>query len=68
MICCRFTKQVYNKWLADVDEACSFNLDQPLLLRSEATNLISLNFDPQVKINFTVLSPNRYFTNNVVYQ
>ena len=45
---CRFEKEVYNEWLAGVDEACAFNLNQPLLSRDEETKLIKLNFDDQV--------------------
>ena len=44
----RFEKQVYDEWVAGVEEACSFNLAQPLLNRDEDTKLISVNFDPQV--------------------
>ena len=36
--------------MAGVDEACSFNLAQPLLTRDDETKLIAVNFDPQVKI------------------
>ena len=31
-----------------MDEACSFNLNQPLINRNEETKLISVNFDPQL--------------------
>ncbi len=31
-----------------MDEACSFNLAQPLITRNEETKLISVNFDPQL--------------------
>lgn len=44
----RFDKELYEEWLAGVDEACSFNLDQPLITRNEETKLISVNFDQQV--------------------
>ena len=45
---CRFEKEMYDEWLAGVDEACSFNLNQPLISRSEESKLISVNFDPQL--------------------
>ena len=44
----RFEKEVYDEWVAGVDEACSFNLAQPLLTRNEETKLIAVNFDPKV--------------------
>jgi len=49
--CCAklsFEKKIYEQWVAGVDEACSFNLAQPLIVRSEETNFIAVNFDPQV--------------------
>jgi len=52
MLCCcaklSFEKKIYEQWVAGVDEACSFNLAQPLIVRSEETNFIAVNFDPQV--------------------
>lgn len=45
---CRWDKQIYEEWMRGVDEACSFNLSQPLLSRNEETKLIAVNFDPQV--------------------
>jgi len=39
---------IYAEWIAGVSEACSFNLQQPLLTRNEETKLIAVNFDPQV--------------------
>ena len=44
----RFEKEMYEEWLAGVDEACSFNLNQPLISRNEESKLISVNFDPQL--------------------
>ncbi|CAH1795230.1 unnamed protein product [Owenia fusiformis] len=44
----KYEKQCYNEWVAGVDEACSFNLAQPLLQRNEETKLICHNFDPQL--------------------
>ena len=41
-------EEVYKEWAAGVNEACAFNLKQPLLLRNEETRLISVNFDPQL--------------------
>ena len=43
-----FDKQVYDEWTAGVDEACNFNLAQPLINRNEETKLIAVNFDPQL--------------------
>ena len=47
-----FDRNIYQRWLAGVDEACSFNLAQPLVVRNEETNFIAVNFDPQV-IDYT---------------
>ncbi|XP_013396327.1 dynein beta chain, ciliary isoform X2 [Lingula anatina] len=44
----KFEKQMYDEWTAGVNEACSFNLAQPLLTRNEETKLIAVNFDPQL--------------------
>nr|KAG5690881.1 hypothetical protein BaRGS_028913 [Batillaria attramentaria] len=41
-------KQVFEEWMKGVDEACSFNLSQPLLSRNEETKHIAVNFDPQL--------------------
>ena len=43
-----FERQMYQQWTAGVDEACSFNLNQPLITRNNSTNLIQVNFDHQV--------------------
>ena len=45
----RYEKQIYDEWTAGVEEACSFNLAQPLITRNEETKLIAVNFDPQVR-------------------
>jgi dynein heavy chain len=39
-----FEKKVYTEWVAGVDSACSFNQDQPVLIRA-ADNVLSVNFD-----------------------
>lgn len=43
-----FERRAYDDWLANVDEQCSFNLNQPLLSRDDETKLLKLNFDDQV--------------------
>ncbi|GAB1599188.1 dynein beta chain, ciliary [Argonauta hians] len=43
-----FEDQQYSEWARTVDEACCFNLSQPLLSRNEQTKLISVNFDAQL--------------------
>ena len=48
---CRLEAEMYQEWLSHVDEACSFNLAQPLIVRDPETNLIKVNFDPQVMSN-----------------
>ncbi|CBY35492.1 unnamed protein product, partial [Oikopleura dioica] len=44
-----FKKQTYAKWIATVDEDCTFNLSKPLLERDAETNLISVNFNPKLE-------------------
>ena len=39
---------MFDEWMAGVDDACSYNLDQPLITRNEESKLITVNFDPQV--------------------
>lgn len=39
-----FEERVYKEWVGSVDEACSFNLNQPILNRND-NNVISVNFD-----------------------
>ena len=49
-----FESAEYAQWLDGVDEACSFNLAQPLLKRNDDTNLIAVNFDPDVRSIYCV--------------
>ncbi|XP_076453714.1 LOW QUALITY PROTEIN: dynein beta chain, ciliary-like [Babylonia areolata] len=44
----QWDKEIFEEWMKGVDEACSFNLSQPLLSRNEDTKLIAVNFDPQL--------------------
>jgi len=55
-LCGSFEANVYQRWVAGVDEACSFNLAQPLIVRNEETNFIAVNFDPQVIYMLTYLA------------
>lgn len=41
--------QIYCNWKSKVDEVCQFNLDQPLIKRSDKDGLLSVNFDPKVQ-------------------
>ena len=45
---CRHDQTIYEVWAKQVDEICTFNQQQSLLLRNEETKLISVNFDPKV--------------------
>lgn len=47
-VVCSVEEEMYKEWLAQVDEACKFNLAQALIHRNIENNLISVNFDPQV--------------------
>ena len=53
-VVCSVEEEMYKEWLAQVDEACKFNLAQALLHRNIENNLISVNFDPQVIQNLHV--------------
>ncbi|KAK3590847.1 hypothetical protein CHS0354_024585 [Potamilus streckersoni] len=44
----KWDEQIFKDWVSHVDEACSFNLNQPLLTRNPESNLLSVNFDPQL--------------------
>ena len=45
-----------------MDEVASANLEKPLLLRNQETQLISVNFDPKV-----VLTTKIYYKNDAVH-
>merc|ERR1712019_20210 len=53
----KFEENVYAEWVATVDEACNFNMNQPILKRDEKTNTLSVNFDRALT---TVLREVRY--------
>ncbi|KAL3316100.1 Dynein heavy chain 9, axonemal [Cichlidogyrus casuarinus] len=38
----------YKKWTLNVDDICAFNLSQAILNRNPGTDLIEINFDPQL--------------------
>ena len=42
--------EVYEEWIATVDEVAKANLEKPLLVRDPNTLMIGVNFDPQVSI------------------
>ena len=51
----RFQDQIYQHWTTGIEEKCKFNLGQPLITRNQETQLISVNFDPQVSfIRFVI--------------
>uniref|UniRef100_H2ZKA8 AAA+ ATPase domain-containing protein n=1 Tax=Ciona savignyi TaxID=51511 RepID=H2ZKA8_CIOSA len=43
-----YENKIFEQWTSGVEEACKFNLGQPLLKRNPDTQLISVNFDPQL--------------------
>ena len=47
---CRWEKEQYVMWSMTVDEACAFNLDQPIIKRNTANDNIKVNFDPTVSV------------------
>ncbi|KAL3857821.1 hypothetical protein ACJMK2_012454, partial [Sinanodonta woodiana] len=44
----RWDEEAYSEWNEGVETACSFNLHQPLLSRDPETQLLSVNFNPQL--------------------
>jgi len=53
----KFEENVYAEWVATVDEACNFNMNQPVLKRDAQNNILSVNFDRALT---TVLREVRY--------
>ena len=43
-----YEEEVFTEWTQGVDDIAKTNLDKPLLLRNPSTQLISVNFDPQL--------------------
>ncbi|CAK8694647.1 unnamed protein product [Clavelina lepadiformis] len=43
-----FEESIYAQWTTSVDERSQYNLNQPLITRNSDTNLISVNFNPQL--------------------
>nr|XP_056713421.1 dynein axonemal heavy chain 11 [Euleptes europaea] len=44
----QYEEEIYCKWKSKVDNVCQFNLDQPLIKRSDKDGLLSVNFDPKL--------------------
>jgi len=63
-VCLSYESSLYEEWTAGVSEACSFNLKQPLLTRNKETNLIAVNFDPQVYVHSIYLL---YYVQLILY-
>ena len=58
---------VYASWTSRVDEDCQINLSQPLIVRNEETNLISVNFDKRLQVTLIILFPWRSVFDNQVF-
>lgn len=48
MCCFRYSGSLYETWTETVGESSQYNLSLPLISRDPATQLISVNFNPQV--------------------
>jgi dynein heavy chain len=46
----QFESHIYSEWRRNVDETCEFNLNQPLVKFSPINGLLSVNFDPKVRL------------------
>lgn len=44
----RYREKVYQQWVAGADQACHFNLGQPLIRRGPTMNLLRVNFSKAV--------------------
>ncbi|XP_064397591.1 dynein beta chain, ciliary-like isoform X3 [Halichondria panicea] len=55
--------EVYQEWIAGVDEVAKINLEKPLLLRASTGSHLSVNFDPQL---IALLREVKYFSQRVV--
>ncbi|KAL8165284.1 UNVERIFIED_CONTAM: hypothetical protein K2H54_038432 [Gekko kuhli] len=44
----QYEEEIYCKWKSKVDDVCQFNLDQPLIKRTDKDGLLSVNFDPEL--------------------
>ena len=44
----RWNQEIYEDWAQNVGASCSHNMSQPLLLRNQNTDLISVNFDAKL--------------------
>ncbi|CAH8610943.1 unnamed protein product [Heterobilharzia americana] len=43
-----YEKRIFSEWSKSVDEICSFNLSQPLLVRDPSTKMLAVNFDAKL--------------------
>lgn len=46
----RYQEKLYSDWSLTVSEKSQYNLAQPLIQRDPQTKLITVNFDPQVRV------------------
>ncbi|XP_028435224.1 dynein heavy chain 11, axonemal isoform X2 [Perca flavescens] len=44
----QYEKDIYSEWCNGLEQACLINLNQPLISRNKASDLISLNFNPKL--------------------
>ncbi|XP_063817028.1 dynein axonemal heavy chain 9 isoform X3 [Pseudophryne corroboree] len=44
----KYVEQLYAEWCQTVSEKSQYNLKRPLIIREESSNLINVNFDPQL--------------------
>lgn len=51
----RFEKDVFESWASGISDQCAFNLQQQIINRDEHSNLLSVNFDPQVSVTIGII-------------
>lgn len=59
----QYEKDIYSEWCNGLEQACLINLNQPLISRNNASDLISLNFNP--KVNYVISLQTRKHTAHV---
>lgn len=45
---CSYEDEVYSEWTGGVEEVSKINLEKPLLIRSDDSSQLTVNFDPEV--------------------
>lgn len=47
---CSYESDAFDEWTAKVEGVVKINLEKPLLVRNDESMLLTLNFNPEVRI------------------